>query len=117
MLKEGECTYGNLSSANYVAGDFPSHKLVQHISSRSSYDMIPENKGFNCSIDTSGTVDRKIRQGPINTLRLCEEIGTETKMFIKRKDLAETLEVSKTTILNLCPEQNRKSGGDEGTPR
>lgn len=45
-LKVGEYAYDNLSSADFVVGDFPFHEFVQHISGKSSYDMISGIKEF-----------------------------------------------------------------------
>ena len=45
-LKVGEYAYDNLSSADFVVGDFPFHEFVQHISGKSSYDMVPGIKEF-----------------------------------------------------------------------
>ena len=45
-LNEGEYAYDNLSSADFVVGDFPFHEFVQHISGKSSYDMISGIKEF-----------------------------------------------------------------------
>ena len=42
----GEYAYDNLSSADFVVGDFPFHEFVQHISGKSSYEMIQGIKEF-----------------------------------------------------------------------
>ncbi len=49
-LAEGEYAYDNLSSADFVVGDFPFHEFVQHISGKSSYDMIAGIKEFYASL-------------------------------------------------------------------
>ncbi len=50
-LKVGEYAYDNLSSADFVVGDFPFHEFVQHISGKSSYDMVPGIKEFYDSLE------------------------------------------------------------------
>ena len=45
-LAVGEYAYDNLSSADFVVGDFPFHDFVTAISGRSSYEMIPAIREF-----------------------------------------------------------------------
>ncbi len=54
-LKVGEYAYDNLSSADFVVGDFPFHEFVQHISGKSSYDMISGIKEFYDTLPKSET--------------------------------------------------------------
>ena len=45
-LAVGEYAYDNLSSADFIVGDFPFHDFVTCISGRSSYEMIGAIRGF-----------------------------------------------------------------------
>lgn len=45
-LAVGEYAYDNLSSADFIVGEFPFHDFVTAISGRSSYEMIPAIKEF-----------------------------------------------------------------------
>ena len=45
-LKVGRYAYDTFSSADFVIGDFPFHEFVQHISGRSSYEMIESIEEF-----------------------------------------------------------------------
>ena len=45
-LAVGEYAYDNLSSADFIVGDFPVHDFVTCISGRSSYEMIGAIRGF-----------------------------------------------------------------------
>lgn len=52
-LKVGEYAYDHLSSADFVVGDFPFHEFVQHISGKSSYEMIEGITEFYDMLDSS----------------------------------------------------------------
>ena len=54
-LAEGEYAYDNLSSADFVVGDFPFHEFVQHISGKSSYEMISGIKEFYAALPEGET--------------------------------------------------------------
>lgn len=57
-LDVGEYAYDNLSSADFVVGDFPFHEFVQYISGKSSYDMIAGIKEFYAMLEESGEPDQ-----------------------------------------------------------
>ncbi len=50
-LEVGEYAYDNLSSADFVVGEFPFHEFVQYISGKSSYDMISGIREFYSTLD------------------------------------------------------------------
>ena len=58
-LDIGEYAYDNLSSADFSVGDFPFHEFVQHISGKSSYDMISGIREFYRSLPTENTIAEK----------------------------------------------------------
>ena len=66
-LRVGEYAYDNLSSADFVVGDFPFHEFVQHISGKSSYDMITGIKEFYRDLPAT------IEEGKVSDGRMTEE--------------------------------------------
>ena len=58
-LDIGEYAYDNLSSADFSVGDFPFHEFVQHISGKSSYDMISGIREFYRSLPAENVVAEK----------------------------------------------------------
>ena len=54
-LAVGEYAYDNLSSADFVVGDFPFHEFVQHISGKSSYEMIQGIREFYDGLPEEGS--------------------------------------------------------------
>lgn len=56
-LKIGEYAYDNLSLADFVVGDFSFHEFVQHISGKSSYDMISGIKEFYNQLPEGGEAE------------------------------------------------------------
>jgi hypothetical protein len=102
-LAEGEYAYDNLSSADFVVGDFPFHEFVQHISGKSSYDMISGIKEFYEALDRGEMEDGtpvqdadKIRYeyGKILAVRMREEYN------VPRETVASLFSVSENTITN-----------------
>ena len=116
-LDIGEYAYDNLSSADFTVGDFPFHEFVQHISGKSSYDMISGIREFYRSLDTIGTGEQS-NSSETEKIRMAyaKELAPKLRRFVKRKDLAEIFGVSKTTISNWCPGQEEESSGGSETP-
>ena len=116
-LDIGEYAYDNLSSADFSVGDFPFHEFVQHISGKSSYDMISGIREFYRSLDTAGTGEQS-NSSEAEKIRMAyaKELAPKLRRFVKRKDLAEIFGVSKTTISNWCPGQEEESSGGPETP-
>jgi len=108
-LAEGEYAYDNLSSADFVVVDFPFHEFVQHISGKSSYDIISGIKEFYDALDRGEMEDGtpvqnadKIRYeyGKILAVRMREEYNvpreTVASLFLcprTRYQVGERLEV------------------------
>lgn len=57
-LAIGEFAYDNLSSADFVVGDFPFHDFVTCISGRSSYEMIPAIREFYATLPEDETDEK-----------------------------------------------------------
>ena len=116
-LNIGEYAYDNLSSADFSVGDFPFHEFVQHISGKSSYDMISGIREFYRSLDTTGAGEQS-NSSEAEKIRMAyaKELAPKLRRFVKRKDLAEIFGVSKTTISNWCPWQEGESSGGPETP-
>ena len=102
-LAEGEYAYDNLSSADFVVGDFPFHEFVQHISGKSSYDMISGIKEFYEALDRGEMEDGtpvqdadKIRYeyGKSLAVRMREEYN------VPSETVASLFSVSENTITN-----------------
>ena len=62
-LAVGEYAYDNLSSADFVVGDFPFHEFVQHISGKSSYDMISGIREFYDMMESKGVENKEKPDG------------------------------------------------------
>lgn len=77
-VPEGGTAYDNLSSADFVVGDFPFHEFVQHISGKSSYEMIQGIKEFYDSLEPSD-------EAPSGDGRMTEKEFI-TKFYPKLKD-------------------------------
>ena len=92
----GDYAYDNLSSADFVVGDFPFHEFVQHISGKSSYEMIQGIKEFYDSLESS---DR----APNGDGRMTEKEFI-TKFYPKLKD-----EGVKQTLLCKVFKHDRKT--------
>lgn len=78
-LAVGEYAYDNLSSADFVVGDFPFHDFVTAISGRSSYEMIPAIREFYAELPE----DEGTRDAPDGRMTEDEWIG---KWFPRLKD-------------------------------
>ena len=74
----GHYAYDNLSSADFVVGDFPFHEFVQHISGKSSYEMIQGIREFYDSLESSD-------EAPSGDGRMTEKEFI-TKFYPKLKD-------------------------------
>ena len=128
-LAEGEYAYDNLSSADFVVGDFPFHEFVQHISGKSSYEMIQGIREFYSALQ-SGGLGSDMQNGDAEKIR--REYGKELAVRLRWehgmqvKDLADLFGVSRNTIGNwvngsrpgsdapcthLSPETPRNQGG------
>ncbi len=104
-LAVGEYAYDNLSSADFVVGDFPFHEFVQYISGKSSYEMIKGINEFYEQIE-SGEVSGDISSEDVRKIRLtyAKELAPKLRKFMMRKDLASVFGVSLTTMSNWCPD-------------
>ena len=101
LLQEGEYAYDHLSSADFTIGDFPFHAFVQHISGKSSYEMVPGIKEFYQALE-SGELDDD------TSLRDVEKIRREYQRELAVKlrwefhlnvgVIADVFEVSRNTI-------------------
>ena len=113
-LDVGEYAYDNLSSADFVVGEFPFHEFVQHISGKSSYDMISGIKEF---YDRMNAVVMENGQAVLDVARIVRD--TKKQIAWKMRDLdyslpkiAAIMEVSTNTVGDWT--KGYKKPGSEG---
>ena len=106
MLKAGEYAYDNLSSADFVVGDFPFHEFVQHISGKSSYDMVPGIKEFYDSLD-KGEAPEKTPDGRMTERELIVRFYLILKdKGVTQKLLCEAFGRDRKTIVGWVSKNN-----------
>jgi hypothetical protein len=78
----GDYVYDNLSSADFEVGDFPFREFVQHISGRSSYELVGAVREFYRGLgrgEGPGTegkdADEAVREREAEILRACLALG------------------------------------------
>lgn len=117
----GEYAYDNLSSADFVIGEFPFHEFIQHISGRSSYDMIPGIKEF---YDRMNAVMVKDGHTVIDVAKIVRDTKKQIAWRMRDldytvKQIAKVMEVSSNTISGWTPnyekpEPEKDDDGVEG---
>jgi len=99
-LAVGEYAYDNLSSADFVIGDFPFHEFVQHISGKSSYDMVSGIKEFYEKMLVSQDADPVMNRAKIEAELKRKLAWRMRDLGYSQKKIAAVFGVSDTTIKN-----------------
>ncbi|MBR6038665.1 MAG: helix-turn-helix domain-containing protein [Candidatus Methanomethylophilaceae archaeon] len=89
-ISPGEYVYDNLSSADFEIGDFPFREFVQHISGRSSYELVGAVRSFYRGLGGSGdpgdsgkTAEEAVRDREAEIFRACLAVGLTQAQIAK----------------------------------
>ncbi len=119
LLQEGQYAYDHLSSADFTIGDFPFHAFVQHISGKSSYEMVSGIKEFYQALE-SGELDDDTSLRDVEKIR--REYQRELAIKLRWKfgmtnvAIADLFDVSRNTI-GLWTKDFKPDGVEDDEPK